>query len=103
MICFCVNGQNAIKGTLEPKGNFSWIMLYQLKGANQIYVTNEIIENGQFEIKFPENSETGMYRLIFENTGQKFVDFIYNKEDIDLKYDPNRPKLTTEFFKFFRE
>ncbi len=97
LISFTVQGQTYVKGTLSPVQNYSWMVLYQLKGAKQLYIKNVTIENGEFSIDFPENASKGMYRLMYKQQNGGFIDFIYNNENVTLKFNPENPMETVEF------
>jgi len=97
LISFTIQSQTYVKGTLDPAQDFSWVVLYQLKGAKQVYVKNVTIENGEFLIDFPENLSKGMYRLMYSQQNGGFVDFIYNNESIELKFNPEKPFETVNF------
>lgn len=91
--------QTYVKGSLTPTNDYSWIVLYQLKGVKKIYISNATITGGEFKIDFPENTAKGMYRLLYDVENKGFVDFIYNNEDIELKFDPTFPSETLEFIR----
>lgn len=97
LISFIAKSQTYVKGTLEPAQDYSWIVLYQLKGAKQLYIKNVTIIDGKFSIDFPENSPKGMYRLMYSQQNGSFVDFIYNNENVELKFNPENPYETAEF------
>lgn len=97
LISFFAQSQNSIKGTLEPTQDYSWVVLYQLKGAKQLYIKNVTIENGKFSIDFPKNTPKGMYRLMYSEQNDGFIDLIYNNENIELKFNPENPLETVEF------
>ncbi len=40
LISFTAKSQTSVKGTLNPAQNYSWVVLYQLKGAEQLYIKN---------------------------------------------------------------
>ncbi len=94
---YAVQSQNYVKGTLNSDENYSWVVLYQLKGVQQLYVKNTTIVNSEFSIDFPENSPTGIYRLLYSQQNSGFVDFMYNNETVELKFDPKNPLETVEF------
>ncbi|MFD1293027.1 redoxin family protein [Lutibacter holmesii] len=97
-IATVAQGQHIVKGTMAPiDETVSWVALYQLKGSKQIYIDNVTIENGTFSINIPENAPKGMYRLRFKMEASGNVNFIYNKENLDVKFDPNMPAETIEF------
>ena len=97
LISFTAQSQTSVKGTLNPAQNYSWVALYQLKGAKQLYIKNVTITNGEFSIDFPENATKGMYRLMYKQQNGGFVDFIYDNESVTLKFDPKNPSETVEF------
>ncbi|MCK0130492.1 hypothetical protein MWU59_03160 [Flavobacteriaceae bacterium F08102] len=89
--------QHTLKGTMDPPGNFNWIMLYQLQGAKQEYVANADITEGRFAFKLADSLQTGVYRLIYDLNQNLFVDVIYNKEDIAFTFNPNFPQNSISF------
>ncbi len=97
LISVAAKSQTFVKGTLNPAKEYSWIILYQLKGANQLYITNTTITNGSFSLNLPENTSKGMYRLAYDMENGGFVDFIYNNENIELQFNPDNPIETIVF------
>ena len=93
-ICY---SQHKINGQMEPVGSGNWVVLYQLKGAKQLYLGNASLENGKFELNMPENSETGMYRLLYDIEKNGFIDFIYNNKNVNLVFDPSSPLESVKF------
>ena len=75
-----VQAQYSVKGTLEPTRDYEWVILYQLKSSTQNYIANGTLENGSFELKFPENAKSGMYRLAYDLENNGYIDFLYNSE-----------------------
>jgi thiol-disulfide isomerase/thioredoxin len=71
--------------------------LYQLKSAKQLYIKNATIVNGEFSINFPKNASKGMYRLLYNQQNKGFIDFIYNNESVELKFNPENPSETVDF------
>lgn len=96
-ISFTVQSQNFVKGKIEPVNDYSWVVLYQLKGAKQLYIKNTTIDNGEFSIEMPQNASKGMYRLLYSQDGNGYIDFIYNNEQVELKYNPEEPILSLAF------
>lgn len=83
-----VQSQNSITGIVSPKNDLvTRVILYQLKGAKQVYVSNSKIDNDQFKLEIPQGNEAGMYRLSFTPAGFGFADFLFNHENISLKFD----------------
>jgi len=96
-ISLSVQSQNSVKGKLAPDSDYKWVILYQLKGANQVYIANTTLQEGSFELEFPENAENGMYRLTYDLENSGFVNFLYNKENVELNFDPTYPSGTLRF------
>jgi len=97
-ISYSVQGQNFVKGTMNPTNEeFSWVALYQLTGSKQIFIKNVTLENGIFSIELPKNSREGMYRLHYKMDNTSFVDFIFTNENVELQFDPSKPSETIEF------
>ena len=96
-ISLSIQSQNSVKGKLAPDSDYKWVILYQLKGANQVYIANTTLQEGSFELEFPENAENGMYRLTYDLENSGFVNFLYNKENVELNFDPTYPSGTLSF------
>lgn len=93
-----IQSQTFVKGTMSPEiSDLEYVILYQLKGAKQLYITNVEINNGEFKVDFPENSPKGMYRLVYDMNNGGFVDVLYSNESIELKFDPMFPSGTIQF------
>jgi thiol-disulfide isomerase/thioredoxin len=97
--------QHTIKGKLTPVGKNSWVILYKLEGVNQKYVDNANFDNkkftkeGEFTVTIPKGYPTGMYRLLYDNTNNKFIDFIYNNEDVVVEFHPDYPAQLVKYKK----
>ena len=92
-----VNAQHTITGKMNPPEKFSWIVLYQLKGAKQDYIVNTTVTNGEFTMTIPKTATPGTYRLIYDIQNRLFVDVIYNNEDISLTFNPLHPNQSIKF------
>ena len=92
-----INAQHSVKGKMEPISNFKWVVLYQLQGAKQNYITNTKVTNGEFNLIIPEKSSTGIYRLLYDLENRLFVDFIYDNENVTLTFNPKYPNQSTVF------
>ena len=92
-------GQNFVKGTMNPaySNQYNWVILYQLKGARQVYINNSTLKDGAFNISIPETAEKGMYRLMYKMDQKSQVDFIYNKQNVALTFNPKEPKSSVKF------
>jgi len=97
LFSYTVQSQTYVTGTLDSAKNYSWIALYKLKGAKQLYVKNAAITNGEFSIEIPTNASIGMYRLAYGQQNGYFIDFIYNNENVKLKFNPENPSESVEF------
>jgi thiol-disulfide isomerase/thioredoxin len=93
-----VQSQNMITGVLSPKKDLvSRVILYQLKGAEQVYISNSKLDNDQFKMEIPQGSEAGIYRLSFNKEVPGYVDFLFDQKDVSLKFDPLNISNTLEF------
>jgi thiol-disulfide isomerase/thioredoxin len=91
-------GQNFVKGTMNPASNsYNWVILYQLKGAKQVYIGNSTLNNGAFNIAIPATAEKGMYRLMYKMDQKSHIDFIYNSENVALIFNPKKPKTSVKY------
>ncbi len=97
IITLSAQSQTYVRGTLAPANEYNWIVLYQLKDAKTVYISNSSITNGEFKIDFPENIEKGMYRLQYDMKNNGYVDFIYSDKNIALKFNPENPSETIKF------
>ena len=89
--------QNFIEGTMSPVTEENdWIILYRLSGARQIFQSNTTVMDGAFKIEIPNETPSGMYRLIFAMNANGFVDIIYNNENVALKFNPQTPENSLE-------
>lgn len=104
-----VQAQYSVKGTMHPPKNYEWALLYKVEGARQIFVKNAKVEKqlqkkdgktrtiGTFEFELPANAETGSYRITYDLQQNKYVDFLFNKEDIALNFNPGDTDRTLSF------
>lgn len=98
LISATIQSQTFVKGTMSPEiSDLEYVILYQLKGAKQLYIANVEINNGEFKVDFPENSPKGMYRLVYDMNNGGFVDVLFTNESIELKFDPTFPSGTLQF------
>lgn len=103
--------QNTIKGTMTPPEESDWVILYKINGPKQKFIANGTIfpgdvniggniqKVGRFELTLPAEAETGAYRLIYRNQGAGFVDFYYNKENVEFVFNPKYPEESILFTK----
>lgn len=99
LFSFTVNAQDTIRGKMNPAKNYSYIILNQLNSVNKKYMNNAVIKNGEFKMAVPKGSAPGMYRLEYDVNNNLFIDFIYNKEDVELEFNPERPEEEVKFTK----
>jgi thiol-disulfide isomerase/thioredoxin len=97
LIGFSLKAQDTIKGQMNPAKNFSWVILYQLKGVHQQYIANAAVDNGKFELVIPKGKENGMYRILYDNKKNLFLDFIYNHENVDVIFHPDYPSVLAKY------
>ena len=105
------NAQFTVKGTMMPPDKGDWVVLYKIEGAKQKYISNTTIkiENiniggqnqkvGRFEIKLPEAAKVGAYRVTYRDKGAGFVDFLFNKENVEFVFNPEYPDQSIAFTK----
>ncbi|NNC70427.1 MAG: TlpA family protein disulfide reductase [Flavobacteriaceae bacterium] len=89
--------QHTIKGEMDPVADYPWMLLYKLKGAKQDFIAYDSIINGKFEITVPNNASSGIYRLLYDQKNQLFLDVIYDQEDIELRFHPQDPNSIVQF------
>lgn len=88
--------QYSIKGTIDPNHDYSWILLYKLENGDQTYVDNADVVDGAFEFKV-DGEASGIYRAYYQIENDLYVEFIYNKEEIDFTFNPEDPAETIFF------
>ncbi|MDF1517968.1 MAG: hypothetical protein P1P79_08480, partial [Lutibacter sp.] len=90
--------QHSITGTVSPKNDLvTRVILYQLKGTKQVYISNSKIDNDQFKLEIPRGTEAGMYRLSFSPEVFGFVDLLFDQENVLLKFDSRNLSNSIEF------
>lgn len=101
--------QYSIKGKIHPPKKYSWVLLYKVEGARQIFVKNSQIQNslettdgktrtvGTFEFTLPADAKKGSYRLTYDLQNNGFVDFLFNNENVALSFNPGDVEGTTVF------
>lgn len=91
--------QHTIKGEMHPAEDYPWMLVYKLQGAKQDFIAYDSIKDGKFEITIPEKATRGIYRLIYDQQNQLFVDVIYDNEDIAFNFHPKHPNSLVQFSK----
>lgn len=90
--------QHSVTGIVSPKNDLvTRVILYQLKGSKQVYISNSKIDNDQFKLEIPQGTEAGMYRLSFSPVAFGFVDFLFGQENVSLKFDSRNLSNSVEF------
>ncbi|MBE0422498.1 MAG: TlpA family protein disulfide reductase [Lutibacter sp.] len=90
--------QHSITGIVSPKNDLvTRVILYQLKGTKQVYISNSKIDNDQFKLEIPKGTEAGMYRLSFSPEVFGFVDLLFGQENVSLKFDSRNLSNSIEF------
>ena len=109
LITSIANAQYSIKGTMTPPEKGDWVMLHKLQGVKPKYISNTTIKFdtisvgadtqvlGKFAFELPNNAEPGVYRATYRNKGSGFVDFIFNKENIEFIFNPKYPDQSIVF------
>ncbi len=103
------NAQFSIKGTMTPPEKSDWVILYKIEGAKQKFIGNSTIKFedvniggsaqkvGRFELTLPANAEKGAYRVSYRNQGAGFIDFFFNKENVEFVFNPQYPEESVLF------
>lgn len=97
LTCSFLQAQFTIQGTIDPDHDYSWILLYQMQNGDQTYVANADVIDGQFTFEIDEDQPAGIYRAYYKIENSLYVEFIYNKEDVEFSFDPNRPLASISF------
>ncbi len=105
------NAQYSVKGTMTPPEESDWVILYKIEGAKQKFISNSTIvfedvniggntqKVGRFELNLPPDAKEGAYRVTYRNSGAGFVDFFFNKENIEFVFNPVYPEESIVFTK----
>lgn len=103
------NAQYTVKGTLTPPEKTDWVILYKIEGAKQKFVANTTIEFdtiavggenqvlGRFQFELKDDAKPGAYRATYRNKGAGFVDFYFNKENVEFIFNPKYPDQSVVF------
>lgn len=94
---FHMQAQYAIKGTIKPNHDYSWILLYKMQNGDQTYVANADVEDGKFQFDINEDEPSGIYRAYYQIESNLYVEFIYNKEPVEFTFDPEHPDRSIFF------
>ncbi len=97
IFCFSLQAQFSIKGTIDPDHDYSWILLYKMENGDQTYVDNADVVEGQFKFEINDSEPSGIYRAYYQIENSLYVEFIYNKEEVEFSFDPNNPDNSISF------
>ncbi len=89
--------QFSVSGKINSGDNYSWILLYKLENGEQKFVSNTNVENGEFQFKIAETEPSGIYRAFYQIENNLYVEFIYNKENINFTFDAYNPIESISF------
>ena len=103
--------QYSINGTMTPPEKSDWVILYKIEGAKQKFISNSTIKTetieingeqqsiGVFELQLPQTAKKGAYRVTYRDSGGGFIDFLFNKENIEFVFNPQYPDQSIVFTK----
>ncbi|GFD78577.1 AhpC/TSA family protein [Tenacibaculum sp. Mcav3-52] len=103
------NAQYTVKGTMTPPDKGDWVILYKIEGAKQKFLANATIKFdtvaisgekqvlGKFSFELPNTATPGAYRATYRNSGAGFVDFFFNKENVEFVFNPKYPDQSVLF------
>ena len=103
------NAQYTVKGTMTPPEKENWVILYKIEGAKQKFISNTTIQLdtvavgaatqvlGKFKFDLPATTKPGAYRATYRNRGAGFVDFYFNKENVEFIFNPKYPEQSVVF------
>jgi thiol-disulfide isomerase/thioredoxin len=101
--------QFSINGTLTSSLDIDWVVLYKTEDSKQRFVQNTTIKKdsifmngshqtiGTFQFELPAGTEIGSYKINYRTSGEGFVDFIFNKENVRFAFHPDYPEQTVLF------
>ncbi|MFQ3180448.1 MAG: thiol-disulfide isomerase/thioredoxin [Polaribacter sp.] len=105
------NAQHSIKGTMNPKIDSDWVILYRIEGTKQVFVGNTTIKTdsisvngkkqavGRFEFILKPQAKASAYRINYRTEGEGFLDFFYNKENVSFTFNADSPEQSVTFSK----
>jgi len=96
-----IQAQYKISGELNPPKKYNWAILYKIEGARQVFVKSTTLKktskSSKFEFTLPANAKVGAYRVTYNTEGKGFADFLFNKENIAFKFNPDRAEESIQF------
>lgn len=99
LVSFSLQAQYKISGEMNPSEKHTWVILYKIEGARQVFVKSEKIANGKFSFELPANAKPGAYRVSYKTEGNGFADFLFNKENVAFTFNPEKAEETIRFSK----
>lgn len=111
LVTSIANAQYSVRGTMTPPEESDWVILYKIEGAKQKLIANSTIKFedvnvgggtqkvGRFEFTLPQDAEVGGYRVMYRLRGAGFVDFLFNKENVEFVFNPVYPEESIVFTK----
>jgi thiol-disulfide isomerase/thioredoxin len=109
LISSFAQAQYTVNGTLFPTIDSDWVILYKIEGTAQKFIQNSTIAIdsvtingkkqaiGRFSFTLPKDTKVGSYRITYRLEDSGFVDFIFNKENISLSFNPKYANQTVVF------
>ena len=109
LISSFAQAQYTVNGTMSPTIDTDWVILYKIEGASQKFIQNSKIKIdsvaiqgkkqaiGSFSFTLPESTKVGSYRITYRLENAGFVDFIFNKEDVNFGFHPEYANQTVTF------
>ncbi|MFY0629030.1 MAG: thioredoxin family protein [Flavobacteriaceae bacterium] len=110
-VSLSMQAQYSVKGTMHPVKKYTWVLLYKIEGARQVFVKNTTIKKevkpyngknltvGTFQFEMPADAKSGAYRITYDNQQNGYIDFLYNKEEVEFTFNPGDKETTTVFLK----
>lgn len=99
LVSFNLQAQYKISGEMNPSGKYTWVILYKIEGARQVFVKSGKIANGKFSFELQENAKPGAYRISYKTEGKGFADLLFNKENVAFTFNPEKAEETIRFSK----
>lgn len=99
LVSFSLQAQYKISGEMNSSEKYTWVILYKIEGARQVFVKSGKIANGKFSFELPANAKPGAYRISYKTEGKGFADFLFNKENVAFTFNPEKAEETIRFSK----
>lgn len=89
--------QYKISGTITASNKQTSALLYKIQDLKLTFVQKTQLTKNRFQFLLPENSVSGMYRIIYDPQNNRFIDVIFHQENIDFKYNDVNGLSTIQF------